>query len=328
MRTNRRAALLLVLAVVAPQPRLLGTAAADEAPDCAQLFDRRSFVEAEACFSGVVAQHPADAAALAYLGRTSLERRQVRPAIERLEHAVAREPDRAELHDWLGRAYGIAAERAALVRQAALAIKARKEFERAVALDGANLDAREDLIEFQIRAPAVLGGSLEKARAQAAELERRDPLRGRLARAEILVGKTGSAAADRELQAAAVDVPGDPRPQLALAVAYGNEGLYDKAFKALDAVLRLVPDSAEAHLELGRTAVRSGRRLDRAEELLARDLQLLSAGDTAALADAHYALGAVLERKGDRAQAHQHYQQALRLDPDFPQARRALRRFP
>jgi len=108
------------------------------------------------------------------------------PAIEWLQRAVARAPGRSDFHDWLGRAYGIAAQRAAVVRQLGLAVKARQEFERAVELDPANADALEDLIEFQIQAPAFLGGSLAKARAHAAELERRDPLRGRLVGAEIL----------------------------------------------------------------------------------------------------------------------------------------------
>src|SRR5260370_35392881 len=110
-----------------------------------------------------------------------------------MTRGVAREPGRSELHDGLGRAYGIAARRASLVHQFGLAVKARQEFARAVELDPANPDALEDLIEFQIQAPAFLGGSFEQASRHAAELERRDPLRGRLARAEILLRQPAGA---------------------------------------------------------------------------------------------------------------------------------------
>src|ERR1700726_1918132 len=227
-------------------------------------------------------------------------------AIDWLRRAVARAPGRSDFHDWLGRAYGIAAERAAGGRQLGLAVQGRQEVERAVELDPANADALEDLIEFQIQAPAFLGGSLAKARVHAAELERRDPLRGRLARAEILrrrppgppgpagsagpagspgstgsagpagstgpAGQTGALAAERELRAAAADFPGDPRPRLALAAAYEQAGRLEQAGDEIEAALRLDLDNTEALLALARVAAASGRRLARAEELLTRDL--------------------------------------------------------
>lgn len=340
---------------------------------CVRSFDAHAYQEAQECFAAHVARQPADATALFYLGRSYYERRQPMPAIERLQRAVALAPGRSDFHDWLGRAYGIAAQRAAVVRQLGLAVKARQEFERAVELDPANADALEDLIEFQVQAPAFLGGSLAKASAHAAELERRDPLRGRLARAEILrrqppgppgpagsagpAGPTGASgagapggpggpggpaapagsagpaaqtgggalAAERELRAAAADFPGDPRPRLALAAAYEHAGRLDRAGDEIEAALRLDPDNTDAHEALARVAAASGPRLARARDLLTRDLQRLPPGDDAALADCHFALAALLERQGERGQAREHYQEALRRDPGMAAARVALR---
>jgi tetratricopeptide (TPR) repeat protein len=367
-RTSLLAAAVL-LSLLPLRPRMAWAAATADAPrDCARLLDAHAFQEAQECFAARVGQQPADAVALFYLGRTYYERRQAVPAIDWLRRAVAREPGRSDFHDWLGRAYGIAAQRASVVRQFGLAAKARQEFERAVELDPANSDALEDLIEFQVQAPAFLGGSLAKAKAHAAELERQNPLRGRLARAEILLhqpagtagtvgpagspesagpvatagpagsasaagsawpaGLAGGAAAARELQAAAADFPGDPRPRLALAAVYERAGRLEQAGDEIEAALRLDPDNAEAHGALARVAAASGRRLARAAELLTRDLQRLPPGDDAALADCHYALGAVLERQGDRRRAREHYQEALRRDPGLAEARAALRRLP
>jgi tetratricopeptide (TPR) repeat protein len=342
------AAALLSLLPMLP-PWMAWAAGEDDAPaGCVRSFDARAYREAQECFAARVAKQPADALALFYLGRTYFERRQAMPAIDWLQRAVARAPGRSDFHDWLGRAYGIAAQRAAVVRQFGLATRARQEFERAVELDPANPDALEDLIEFQIQAPAFLGGSLAKARAHAAELERRDPLRGRLAGAEILLrqparpagppapagpagqagpaGLAGVAAAERELRAAAADFPSDPRPRLALAAAYEQAGRLEQAGDEIEAALRLDPDNAEAHGALARVAAASGRQLARAEELLTRDLQRLPPGDDAALADCHYALAALLERRGDRGRAREHYQEALRRDPGSAAARAALRR--
>jgi tetratricopeptide (TPR) repeat protein len=362
------AASISLLPLLPPRPGMARTAWAvgeEDVPPaaCVGAFEAHAYQEAQECFAARVAKQPGDAMALSYLGRTYFERRQPAPAIDWLQRAVARAPGRSDFHDWLGRAYGIAAQRAAVVRQLGLAVKARQEFERAVELDPANPDALEDLIEFQIQAPAFLGGSLAKARAHAAELERRDPLRGRLAVAEILrrhsagpagssgspappgparspapvgsagpagptgpAGQTGALAAERELRAAAADFPGDPRPRLALAAVYEQAGRPEQAADEIEAALRLDPDSTEAHVALARVAAASGRRLARAEELLTRDLQRLPPGDDAALADCHYALGALLERQGERGQAREHYQEALRRDPGSAEARAALRR--
>jgi tetratricopeptide (TPR) repeat protein len=295
---------------------------------CIRLFDGRSFEEAQACLAAYRAKRPEDAVALAWLGRACLERRLAAPAIGWLEQAAARDPGRSEVHDWLGRAYGIAAERAPIVRQFGLAVKARKEFERAVALDPGNLEALEDLIEFQIRAPAFLGGSFDKARLHAAELGRRDALRGRLARDQVQLRQLGLAAAERQMQATAADFPGDPRPRLALGAAYGQAGRYEPALAALEAALRLDPHNLAAEQELARTAALSGQLLDRAAELLTGCLRRLPPGDSAELADCHYQLGALLERRGELAAAQEQYQAALRLDPGLPALRFPPRRRP
>ncbi len=299
---------------------------AAEAPACGRLFEARSYLAARDCFERYLAAHPEDAPAMGALGRTCLALRHPWRAVHWLEEAVRREPGRSELHDWLGQAYGTAAERAGVVHQFGLAVKARKQFERAVELDAGNLDAREDLIEFQIEAPAFLGGSAARARGHAAELESRDRLRGRLALGSIVLQAQGPAAAEREMLQTAAEFPADPRPRLALASAYTRAARFERAFEALDAALRLDPESADAALELARTAVLAGQHLDRAAELLRAVLRRLPPGDPAALADAHQALGTVLEKLGEPDHALSHYQEAARLDPDLPAARQALHR--
>jgi tetratricopeptide (TPR) repeat protein len=297
-----------------------------EAQTCGRQFESRDYVAARDCFERYLGAHPTDAAAMGTLGRTCLALRRPWRAVHWLEEATRREPARSELHDWLAQAYGTAAERAGVLHQFGLAIKARKQFERAVELDPANLDAREDLIEFQIEAPGFLGGSAERARANAADLESRDRLRGRLAQGSIDLRNLGLAGAEREMLQTAAEFPADPRPRLALGAAYARAGRYDRAFESLESALRLDPDGGDEALELARTAVLAGQRLDRAAELLRAGLKRLPPGDPAALADTHQALGAVLEKQGDAEHALHHYRTAVRLDPDLPPAREALRR--
>ncbi len=76
---------------------------------------------------------------------------------------------------WLGCAYGEKAERENFLAAIVLAVKVREEFERAVQLDAKNVEARLDLAEFYVEAPAFLGGGEQKARAQAQSIGLLDP---------------------------------------------------------------------------------------------------------------------------------------------------------
>ncbi len=71
--------------------------------------------------------------------------------------------------------------------------KGRAALDRAIVLDPDNLEARTTLMQFLLQAPSIVGGSKSKARGQAQEIARRDPVRGLLARLEIAaaVGKEG-----------------------------------------------------------------------------------------------------------------------------------------
>src|SRR5262249_56305104 len=115
---------------------------------------------------------PQDAPALYSLGRPVLDQTAPRPAASTLEKAIALEPAHSVFHLWLGRAWGQLALDSNVFKQASLAPKIKKEFDAAVALEPADVEARLDLMEFYIQAPGVMGGSLKEARKQAEEIRR------------------------------------------------------------------------------------------------------------------------------------------------------------
>ena len=86
------------------------------------------------------------------------------PACERARNL---DPQKSLYHLWLGRIYGEKADHAGFLSAAGLAKKVRVEFERAVELDPESWEARADLAEFYLSAPAIVGGGKDKARAQA-----------------------------------------------------------------------------------------------------------------------------------------------------------------
>lgn len=108
-------------------------------------------------------------------GRRLYEQGDFEGAITALEAAVAAEPESAEAHDWLGRAYGRRAQQASWLDAMALARRSRESFEAAVRLDPQYVPALMDLIRFYQRAPRLLGGGSEKAEPLLRRLEQIDP---------------------------------------------------------------------------------------------------------------------------------------------------------
>lgn len=95
-------------------------------------------------------------------------------AVAACEKASGLKPDSSREHLWLGRAYGEKADSSSFMAAIGLAKKVRAEFETAVRLDPGNADARSDLAEFYLEAPAIIGGGQSKAQSQADLLMRLD----------------------------------------------------------------------------------------------------------------------------------------------------------
>jgi tetratricopeptide (TPR) repeat protein len=135
---------------------------------------------------------PADA--LVAAARQALAEDRTNEAIELLERAIERDGTRAELHLWRGRAYARRAEQASAFKRAWFAGIARGAFTRTLELEPGNLAAHRALMEFYLEAPAVAGGSLERAVEQAEQIVRLDPDEGSRALALLTAAEDESAA--------------------------------------------------------------------------------------------------------------------------------------
>ena len=109
---------------------------------------------------------PASSAQALYeQGMTRFASGHFQEAVKELQQAVHLAPESARYHDALGRAYGRVAQEASWFHAISLAVKTRKEFEAAVRLDGSDVDALRDLMQYYRQAPGILGGSDRKADA-------------------------------------------------------------------------------------------------------------------------------------------------------------------
>jgi tetratricopeptide (TPR) repeat protein len=144
------------------------------------LFERGQFTAAQQFFEAFVSQHPADPAGAYYLGRIAFNREQYDQAATWFEKAVQLDSSNSDYHRWLGRTYGQQAQHAG-GEAFFLARKVKTHLEKAVELNPDNIEARFDLMEYYLQAPAFLGGDAAKAKAQAAEIAKRNAAAGRKA---------------------------------------------------------------------------------------------------------------------------------------------------
>ncbi len=247
-------------------------------------------------------------------------------ATDEFERAVKQEGANPVYHFWLARALGEQAEDANPLRQPGLARRTKSELERASALAPAYLDARDGLVEFYLQAPAIVGGSVDKARAQAAEMKRIDPYRGELAALKVAQRSNDTSAVIRGYETLIEAFPDSVGPHSALAVIYAARRQWADGWRTIDRWNGRAPDSYAARYAVGRMAAESGQRSDQGEKALREYLSHELKPGEPSLAAAHWRLGMILEKRGDRDGARREYELGQKLDPALKGPRVGLAR--
>ena len=227
---------------------------------------------------------------------------------------------------WLGRAYGQLAVRSGVTKKFGLAKRARAALERAVELSPSDVAARSALIQFYLLAPGLVGGSTSKARAHAAELEKHSAFRGALARAWIAEDREKYDDAAREYRAAIAREPDSLVAYWGLAQLWQRGARFDSAFALMDDLMTRQPDAMPAYYYYGRAASLSGQHLPEAVGALEHYIAYEPHEGDPPRSSAHYRLGLVYERMGDRDRAKREFETSLRLEPTRDEVKKALRR--
>ena len=242
------------------------------------------------------------------------------------QKAVQLEPSNSDFHLWLGRVYGGKADHSSFFTAASLAGNVKNEFETAVRLDPKSVNARADLADFYMEAPGIVGGGKDKAAAQGREMAKIDPAQGLMITAKIAEKNNDLRAAEATFRKAIEISGGKPGPWLALANFYRRNSrlaeMEDAVVRATDPKLNR-PDML---VEAAQVLINGGRNFPGAIELLRRYLSSQATVEDAPVFKAHYLLGVVLEKQGDKAGATLEYRAALALAKDYALAQNALNR--
>jgi tetratricopeptide (TPR) repeat protein len=281
--------------------------------------------EAIAELNGRLSSAPADAESSNLLCRAYFALEDWDRAESSCRRAASLDPANSRFHLWLGRVYGEKADRANFLAAAALAGKVRGEFERAVQLNPIDVDARLDLAEFYLAAPGIVGGGEQKAREQARSIATVNPAREHWVYARIAEQKKDAATAEREYHQYIDLSKGDAEAWLNLALFLRRQKRLDEMEQAIVKLSQAPMPKLDVLVEASGILYRAGRSYPFATELLRR---YLASGpvEAAPAFKAHYLLGMLLEKQGDKTGAAQEYRASLSLARNFGMAQQALNR--
>ena len=298
-------------------------------PNPEDLFKAGRYDEARPIFAARVAKDKNDHRALFYMGRIAEETNKPSEAVDWYEKALKLNDTSATYHFYLGSATGDVAQNANKFKQPFLARKVKSEFERAAQLDPKMLEPHQGLADFYVMAPGIMGGSIEKAHAQAAEIKKLHPFRGYFTEARIAsrqknVAAEGKAYEDA-LAAAKVAAPDSMAPWYSLAAYYRRNNRADESFALYDSVLKRKPDEIQVHVSYGITSAVSGKNLERGERELKHYLEHPPKDINDQTRSAvHYYLGQIHEKAGRKDAARSEYNEAIKLNAKNEDAKKAV----
>ena len=282
--------------------------------------DKKALASADA----LAKAEPKNAEAWILLTRARLQASQGEAAIASAEKAVKLAPNNSQAHFMLGSAYGSRIGQVGMFSQMSMAPKLRDAFEKTVALDPANLDAREALLQYYLQAPAMVGGGKDKASVQVAEIAKRDAARGHLARAQVFMLEKNNAAALKSYEAAYAAKPSDKNIRLALGIGYQMTERWNEAFKHFRTWTAQDEKAGPAWYQIGRTSAMSGLHIEEGIAALQKYLAMPHAANEPQNKNAYHRLGQLYAKAGKTMEAKAALQAALKLDPKFADAKTEL----
>jgi pentatricopeptide repeat protein len=259
-------------------------------------------------------------------------RDQVDSAIGLLRRAAEAEPNRAEVHYWLGRIAAEKAMRVGLLRSIFVVRRGKAASSRAVALEPDNPDYLEFQADVLSALPGILGGNRDSALVLAMRLHRLDTTRGSRKVLDVLWrgNDRWRARHDSIVEMIGQSTLSDRTTQLMIG-SYCRENCLERALAIYQRLVERDSTDAYARFAAGRALVVLRREPRRAQGYLwatARGLERpLDFGPSFVRfteGAPWWRLGLTYVQLGMSDSARICFEEALRVNPDLAVARRSL----
>jgi Flp pilus assembly protein TadD len=236
-----------------------------------QLFSRSQY-QAAVTLLTPLANNP-DGPTQELVGKSYFMLGEFKKAGEAFERATLTNPENSIYFHWLGKAYGRRAETSSPFTAPAWASKARQAFEKAVALDGRNLEAINDLFSYYLEAPGFLGGGLNKAADLALRIKAVDPIEYHYAMAQIADKRKDYKSAESHFRQAFELAPRQVGRIIDLAKYLSTHGKEQESEALFLQAEKIAPNEPRVMFERANYYIRTKHNLPEAKLLLERYLK-------------------------------------------------------
>lgn len=326
-----------------------------------ELVELGHFRRADALLESFINQHPASGQAAWLLARAKAGLGDLDAALKLAETALATDPDNAAYHLQIAAVSGRMAEKASMFKQLALARRAKKELDTAVALDARNTDAQWGLMMYYFAAPSFIGGDKLKSAQIGGEIARTVPDRGLFYEARLAHEMKEHAREEPLYRESALANPLlfetaealaayyiDEKPDLIkaeiwacqavhatptraqgwaiLARLHAMAGCWTEAMDIAARAEAIDPDDLMPYYAIAITTNAKSEQLGLAEQVLRKYLTKPPEGLEPSAANAHWQLGSILEKLGRKSDAISELELAVAQDPALEAARSDLKR--
>lgn len=217
---------------------------------------------------------------------------------------------------WLGRAYGLKARHAGPFAGYKLARKVQNSFAQAVQLNPSSVSALNDLGEYDVSAPFIVGGGTDKAQALAARMVPRFPGAAHLLLARIAQSNNDVKTAEAEFKQQ-IAIERSPEAWIDLAQFYQTHKRPEDALAAIKSALTVDRAHGPALVDAASILTAAHRDPDLAERCLREYLSSHAKSDEAPAFKVHLQLGKLLSARGNTKEADREVEAAAALAPGF-----------
>ncbi len=342
---------------------MLFSATLSAQPSTEALIQQKHYKRARAMAERILAANPKNTAAMVALASIEAEYKNNDAAITLASRAIGLQPGNAQAHAALAEGYGQKTDgNIGMFEKMRLGRLFKKEVDQALALDPKNADALWGMMIFSLEAPAMMGGNKSKAVGFADRIMAIDHQRGYLAQEELaqrahnneqfagllkravetdphsydalvrLAGfyaspKSNDLAQATSVASRAVQIDkGRAEAYDVLARIYAQQERWPDLDRLMQTAERNCPDDLAPYYQAARVLLDTGKDNARAERYFRKYLTQDAEPNNPKPAHAHWRLGLILEKEGERAQAIKELETALQLMPELKAATDDLKR--
>ena len=217
----------------------------------------------------VLAEDPSpDAADYLLIGKNYFMSGDYKRAVESFEKALAISSSSSECELWLGRAWGRRAETSSWLTAPSYAARARQAFEKAVALDPQNREAKNDLFSYYLNAPGFMGGGLDKAEAHARSIAAERPAESEFELSQVAEKKKDYSTAESHLRRAMQFAPAEVGRVVDLARFLARRGRLRESDDMFARAHNLAPGKPGVAFAQASVNIENHRNIERSREQL------------------------------------------------------------